>query len=72
MAATKIDDETIQVDVVVPETTTQVCHNINFLKQQEAQIIADRDAYVFARNAELAKVQELIAIAAVLGVEPTE
>lgn len=50
-------------------TSTVQRYTLQYLRQQKRDIIADREAYIAARNAEIAIVQQLIDQAKTLGVE---
>jgi hypothetical protein len=65
---TKIDDNTISLEKVVPATTVTQRYDYSFLKTQRATIQADKDRYDALRDAELLEVDTLIAEAEKLGV----
>jgi len=67
----KIDDFTIEKTEVVSETKTNA-YDINFLIKQKQDIKKQRDEFVIARNIEIAEVDNLIAEAKKLGIEPSK
>lgn len=56
----KISDTEIEMEKVVPETRTIVRYERKFIESQRTEIIKQRDAYVVARNVELAEVDAIL------------
>ena len=61
----KVDDYTIRKSHVVEEVV-EVNYSLDFLIEQRKQIVADKEAYVAARDKELVEVDQLLAEAAKL------
>jgi hypothetical protein len=73
MEAVKISDSefeiTKKVEVVEP---TRVKYNINFLKEQEVNILKDMNSYIEKRQIELEEVRGLISKAESIGLKTKE
>ena len=67
----KIDDNTLSVDQVMPETTITQTYSLDFLNQQLIDIQKQKDDFDAERDAELAEVQGLIDQANQLGLKTT-
>ena len=60
MQATKVDEFTISVDKIIPETTVTNTYERSFIEQQIISIQAQKDAYDAQRDAELADCQAIL------------
>ena len=68
MNTIKIDDHTIEVTKIVPETNISVRYNYDFLLKQRDTIQVQKDRDNAQRDKELAEVNELLAECAKVGV----
>jgi len=67
---TKLDDTTLQVTkTLATPSPTSNDYTLDFLKQQELDILKQRNEYIIARDKELVEVRELIAQAIALGIK---
>jgi hypothetical protein len=72
MDVVKIDDHTIGITKVVPETRTPVKYDYDFLIKQRDAIQAQKDRDNAQRDIELAEVEALIAECEKLGIKSKE
>jgi len=66
---TKVDETTLKMTAEVPVEQKETTYNLDFLRQQELDILKQKNDFVEARNAELEEVRNLIAKCEELGVK---